>query len=110
MHEYPLARSILQTAEAYAGGAKVKKIALVIGESSGILGESLRMYFDLFAENTACEGAAIDIETLQSRLRCKSCGALFERKPFSFECPCGGEGRPTDIGREFYLKHIEVET
>ena len=85
------------------------QIDLVIGESSGVMGESLRMYFDIFAENTACEEAAIEIETIKPKLRCKACGEFFTRKPFSFECGCGGDGEPTDIGREFFIKSITVE-
>ena len=110
MHEYAITQSIIETAEKYAGGRTVKKIALVIGESSDIVGECIRLYFDIIAENTICESAAVEIETIKPMLRCKTCGRLFERKPFSFECPCcGGDGEPTEIGREFYIKHIEIE-
>jgi len=110
MHEYQLAKSILQSAAEHSCGARVIKIALVIGESSGVMGESLLMYFDLFAVNTICEEACIEIETVKPMLKCKACGAFFARKPFSFECDCGGEGEPTDIGREFYIKSIEVDS
>jgi len=109
MHEYSLAQSIIETAARYAGGAKVKKIALVAGGASGVMAESVRLYFGIIAENTPCAGAEIEIETVKPMLRCKSCGALFERKPFSFACFCGGEGEPTEIGREFYIKYIEAE-
>jgi len=109
MHEYSLAQSILRSVTEYAGGAKVVQIDLTIGESSGILGESLRMYFDIFAENTICEDAVIEIETIKTKLKCKACGILFERKPFSFECICGGDGAPTDIGREFFIQRITVD-
>ena len=108
MHEYSLAQSIFCSVTEHAGGAKVTQIELVIGESSGILGESLRMYFDIFAENTLCAEAMIKIETVKPKLKCKICGILFVRKPFSFECTCGGEGEPTEIGREFYIKSITV--
>ncbi|MCL2351529.1 MAG: hydrogenase maturation nickel metallochaperone HypA [Firmicutes bacterium] len=108
MHEYSLTRNIIETAAEYAGGAKVRKITLVAGEASGVSGESVRLYFGIIAENTPCAGAEIEIESVRPMLRCKSCGTLFERKPFSFECPCGGEGEPTEIGREFYIKSVEV--
>jgi len=108
MHEYSIAQNILQTVIEHANGAKVVQINLVIGESSGILGESLRMYFDIFAENTICEDAVVEIETVKPKLKCKICGTLFVRKPFTFECECGSEGEPTDIGREFYIKSITV--
>jgi len=110
MHEYPLTQRIIETAAKYAGGAKVRKISLVIGESSGVLGDSIRLYFDIIARGTVCADAEIEIESVRPMLRCAVCGALFERKPFSFACPCGGEGVPTEIGREFYVKQIEVET
>ena len=109
MHEYPLTQRIIETAAEYARGAPVRKIGLVIGGSSGVLGESIRLYFDLIAKGTACEAAEIEIETVTPMLKCKTCSALFERKPFCFACPCGGEGAPTEIGREFYVKYIEVE-
>ena len=109
MHEYSLAQSIIEIAAEYAGNSAVKKIALVIGESSGILGESISLYFDIIAKETVCGGAELEIETVKPMLKCKKCGSLFERKPFSFNCVCGGEGEPTEIGREFYIKHIEIE-
>jgi len=116
VHEYPVTQNIIEMAARYAAAAAedsenvtVKKIALVIGETSGIVGESVQLYFDLIAEGTVCEGAVLEIETVKPMLKCKACGMLFARKPFSFECECGGEGEPTEIGREFYVKHIEVE-
>ncbi|MCL2216728.1 MAG: hydrogenase maturation nickel metallochaperone HypA, partial [Defluviitaleaceae bacterium] len=99
MHEASIAESILHSATEHSGGAKVKQIDLVIGESSGILGDSLCMYFDIFAENTICQDAIIKIETVKPKLKCKVCGEFFVRKPFCFECDCGGDGEPTDIGR-----------
>ena len=108
MHEYALTQGIIETAEKHAGGARVSAIALVVGGASGVSSESLTMYFDLLAEGTACAGARLDMEYVAPLLRCVACGALFERKPFMFECACGGMGYPTDTGKEFYIKHIEV--
>ena len=116
MHEYPIALDIIETATRYATAeagegesVRVKKIALVIGESSGIVGESIKLYFDLIAEGTTCADAVLEIESVKPMLKCKVCGKLFARKPFMFDCECGGEGEPTEIGREFYVKYIEVE-
>ena len=109
MHEYTITQNIIKTVEEYARNLTVKKIVLVIGESSGILGESIKLYFDIIAENTVCSGAYLERETVKPMLKCKKCGLLFERKPFSFECVCGDEGSPTEIGREFSIKYIEVE-
>ena len=40
----------------------------------------------------------------------KNIDELFEKKLLSFDCPkCGGQGGPTDIGKEFYIESIEIE-
>lgn len=113
MHEYPITQQIIRTAEKHAkahDASRVTSIALVVGEYSGYIGDSIQMYFDVISKDTICEGARLAIEPVAPKLRCESCGALFTRKPFEFACPsCGGEGRPTEIGREFYIKEITVE-
>jgi hydrogenase nickel incorporation protein HypA/HybF len=115
MHEYPLTEQIIRTAEKYArqqGASKVSQIHLVVGEDSGCVADCISLYFDLIAKDTLCAQAQLTIKQVKPMLRCNSCGKLFVRKPFHFECPeenCSGEGRPTEIGREFYLESIEIE-
>lgn len=112
MHEYPVTVRIIEIAcaEAEKARGRVREIDLVVGDEAGFVGESIQMYFNVAARGTRCEGAHLKIERVKPKLRCSSCGALFERKPFSFSCPvCGGEGTPTDIGREFYVKSVKLE-
>jgi len=113
MHEYPITEQIIKIAEKHcagAGAARVTGITLVCGDYSGVVVESVDMYFSAISEGTLCEGATIKIERVEPELKCPSCGALFKRKPMSFACPeCGTDGEPTEIGKEFYIKEIEVE-
>ncbi len=113
MHEYPITENIVKMASEHcedSGGSKVKKIYLVCGENTGYVPDCITMLFEIIAEGTPCEGAHVEIETVKPKLRCSDCGELFERAPYSFRCPkCGGEGLPTDIGKEFYLDRILVE-
>lgn len=113
MHEYPITLEIIRIAEETArehGADHVEKIALVIGDLSGYVGESVNMYFDEISKGTACEGCRLEITRIRPKVECQTCGYIFERKPFSFECPaCGGQAVPTQIGTEFYIDHIEIE-
>lgn len=112
MHEYPITQRIIEIAQEYAiknNADEVKAINLVVGDYSGYVASSVELYFDIIAEGTMCQNAKLNIERVISKLRCNSCGELFVRKPYSFECPlCKGEGSPTEIGKEFYVKSIEV--
>jgi len=113
MHELPLARQIIGIAsQAAAGrsGGRVKTINLTVGDGSGYVADCVKLYFDLISEGTPCEGAELKIERVRPMLRCGACGGLFERRPFEFVCPdCGGEGEPTEIGREFRVSSVEIQ-
>ena len=113
MHEYSITQQIIKIAEkhcAEANAGKVTGITIVAGDYSGIIPESIDMYFSLISEGTLCEGAKLGIERIESKLLCPACGELFKRKPMSFACPkCGADGNPTEIGKEFFIKEIEVE-
>lgn len=113
MHEYPVTCEILRIAENYSkanGLRKVTQIGLVIGDDAGFIGDSIQMYFEALAVGSLCEGAQIVITHIRPKMRCSQCEALFERKWLSFNCPkCGGMGKPTEIGKEFYMDYIKVE-
>ncbi len=113
MHELPITQQIIKIASEHArdnGAIKVIKINLVVGEYSGFIGDSIAMYFDVISKGTLTEGAELSIRYVKPQLSCEKCGAYFERKRFSFDCPkCDGRGVPTKIGKEFYIESIEVE-
>ena len=113
MHEYPITLVIIRIAEKAAREGKasrVSKVSLVIGDLSGYVGDSVNMYFEEISKGTMCECADLEIRRIRPQVLCAGCGKTFERKPFLYTCPeCGGEARPTKIGTEFYIDHIEVE-
>ena len=112
MHEYPITVRIIEIAEEYAKkneADKVVAINLVVGDYSGYVSSSIELYFDIIAQDSLCKDAKLQIERIKPKLKCSSCGVLFLREPYTFTCPhCKGEGAPTDIGQEFYIKSIEV--
>jgi hydrogenase nickel incorporation protein HypA/HybF len=113
MHEYPITCQLVDLAcstAARLGAVRVRKITLVIGDDAGYVGDSIRLYFDAVAESTICAAADLEIVRVRPQLRCPDCGSLFSRQPFSFACPdCGADGHPTPVGKEFYMKSIEIE-
>lgn len=114
MHEYPITEQIVKIASDKAkenNARSVTRITLVVGEYSGFIGESIQMYFDVISKGTICEGAILEMENVKAKWRCPVCDITYTRKPLSFACPeCGQDGEPTTIGKEFYVKNIEVET
>lgn len=112
MHEYPITKRIIEISQEYANkydAKEVKQINLVVGDYSGYVASSIELYFEIIAEGSLCQDARLNIRRIKPMLKCKECDTLFERKPFSFECSsCGGQGSPTEIGREFYIESIEI--
>ena len=113
MHEFPITQQIVKIAEESAlknNAKKVLKISLVVGETSGIVEESVRMYFDIISKGTIAEGAELEVTRVEHQMFCTKCKKNFKREKYSFECPeCGEVGEPTEIGKEFYIKDIDVE-
>lgn len=113
MHEYPITQQIVKLAVESAlesNASRIIRISLVVGEMTGFVGDSIKMYFDAIAKDTIAEGAEIAIRYVKPQLKCTRCGEYFERQRYSFSCPsCDGQGAPTDIGKEFYIEDIEIE-
>ncbi len=112
MHDYHKALEMVSYAKEKAqelGKSKVIKISLTVGESSGYTPDSIRMYFNDVSKGTICEGAAVEIESVPSMLKCPKCGEVFERRLMHYECPkCGEEGAPSEIGTAVVIESIEA--
>ena len=68
MHEYPITEQIVKIAEKNckeAGASRVISVNLVVGDYSGLVPESIHMYFDLIAEGTVREGAEINMKRIK---------------------------------------------
>lgn len=113
MHEASVVEALVKIASDEAekrGAARVSAINLVVGETTGYMAESLEFYFRNFSRSTKLEGAALNVSYVKPKIRCPSCGLMFERRRFSFDCPeCGTPGVMTSVGNEFYIDTMEVE-
>lgn len=114
MHEYALTKRIVQivgdTAAAH-GASRVTAAHLVIGENTSVIPESVQMYYDIIARGTPAEGATLHVRVVKPEMHCPVCDKNFARPRFSFACPaCGALGNPTDVGNEFFVERVEIET
>ena len=114
MHEYSLTKQLVQILcdTATANGAKRVNCAhIVIGKNTAIIPESVQLYYDMIAKGTVAEGATLHMRIIEPEMHCQTCGKNFIRPRFSFACPvCGALGRPTEIGNEYYIERVELET
>jgi hydrogenase nickel incorporation protein HypA/HybF len=109
MHEYGIARGIVETAVQNAGSRKILKITLAVGDLSGILAESVAMYCDLIIQEKQGAAAEIIIKPVRAEFLC-TCGAQYSPEKRFDPCPsCGGIERNITRGTECTVESIEVE-
>lgn len=113
MHEYSVTQSMLSLALEKAGEAKASKITrinLVLGDLSGIVDECVQFYFDFLSQDTIAAGASLSFEKTPTKVRCRSCQAVFTPVGYDWACPDCHEARvEITSGRECYMESIEVE-
>ena len=113
MHELAVTESILEIALRHAeqaGANRITRLNLVIGELSGVVGDSVQFYWDVVSKGTAAEGAELHFERVPAKLRCLSCDHAFSLNGRDYACPeCGGERVVAAGGDDFQLESIEVE-
>lgn len=113
MHEFAITQSMLDLVleEARkAGGKKVEKVNLVIGDMSGVVDECVRFYFEFMSKDTIAKGATLSFQRVPMRARCYNCGEPFIPKEFDWSCPCCQNNQIEIVaGNELRVESIEVE-
>jgi hydrogenase nickel incorporation protein HypA/HybF len=104
MHEYSIVQSLMAHIEAQARehhAVAVHRVAVRIGELSGVEPELLRTAYDLIKERTLC--AAVE-----AKWACRSCGSPVP-PGLALRCPeCHSPARLV-AGDEILLDRIELE-
>lgn len=109
MHELGIAQNIVEIVANHAQGAPVVRVAIEIGQLSGISAEAMQFCFQSCIQGTPLEGARLDIEEVPGLGRCQSCGALVRLEvPFGM-CPhCEGVRLAIVQGCDLKVKELEV--
>lgn len=93
------------------GQRPVTRVRLSIGRLSGVFVDSIRFCFDLVAEGTTLEGAALEIEEPAGYGRCRDCGVEFDVDDPIVLCPaCSGADVDVLSGRDLRIVSVEVRT
>jgi hydrogenase nickel incorporation protein HypA/HybF len=110
VHELALSSAIVNTVVKHADGRHVSLVSLRVGRLRQVVPETLEFYFEFVARDTICEGARLEQEIVEARLRCTPCGGEWEIEIPAFRCPsCGGSDVVVASGDEFEVESIEVE-
>ena len=110
MHELSLSSAIVNTVVKHARGRRVTVVNLRVGKMRQVVPDTLEFYFEFVARGTVCEGARLEQEVIDARLRCNECGHEWEIEIPAFRCPqCTGSDVEIASGNEFEVESIEVE-
>jgi hydrogenase nickel incorporation protein HypA/HybF len=112
LHELSITQSILEIVleQARTNEAnEVVRVDLVIGRLTGIVSDSVRLYFGILAEDTIARGAELRFEEIETSLRCRDCNTTFLADGDIWSCPaCKGLSAEIIAGRECHVKSIVV--
>jgi hydrogenase nickel incorporation protein HypA/HybF len=108
VHEMSIASSVVEICAEQAGGARVTRVTLEIGQLSAVMPEAIRFCFDVCARDTLVEGAALEIIETPGQARCLACGAtLALEEPFG-QCECGSVDLELISGQQLKIRQMEV--
>ena len=109
MHELSLSSAVVNTVVKHAEGRRVELVSLRIGRLRQVVPETLEFYFDFVARDTVCDGAKLEYEIIEARLRCNPCAQEWGIEIPAFRCPtCGGSDVEVASGNEFEVESIEI--
>lgn len=112
MHEYAVTESILEIVQSEAdkaGGGRVERITVVIGELSTFVDDSIEFYFQALSEGTVAEGAELIFEKIEARAICCDCGNEFKPNSIYYSCPeCHSPVFDVKQGQELYVDNLEI--
>jgi hydrogenase nickel incorporation protein HypA/HybF len=111
VHELSLSSAIVNTAAKHADGRRVTAVNLRVGRLRQVIPDTLEFYFEFVARDSVCEGATLNQEVIDARLRCTPCSYEWAIEIPAFRCPrCSGSDVSVAAGNEFEVESIEVES
>ena len=108
MHELAITQSVIEMITERIPGEQVIVVRLEIGKLAGIVPDAVAFCFELAAQGTNVEGAALEITQPPGTFRCRTCGKQFEHDDLIALCPCGSADLTVLSGQELRITSVEV--
>lgn len=121
MHEMPVTQAMLNMVLEQAGGRRVLRIRLRVGELSPVVPHSVALFFEYLSRGTNAEGARLEVERAPLETTCPACGARqmypvpHDLRPqivlataLARGCPCGARALKLTGGSGFDLIDLEI--
>jgi hydrogenase nickel incorporation protein HypA/HybF len=108
MHELAIAESVVSTVLGRTERQHVSLVRVRVGRLSGVVPDALTFCFELATAGTPLEGAALEIEVVQGRGHCRTCGSDFPLADAFLLCDCGSADVELLAGRELAVASVEV--
>ncbi len=111
MHELSLCRSIYSIAHRAAGGRRVLRIRLDVGELRQVIPETLCYCWGIVTDETPLAGSELAINHIAAIIACKDCGAQTRMRgiPMLVCGECGSGQVRVVSGEEFLLCSLDVK-
>jgi len=110
MHELGLIQAAMEEIARAAQAnniCRIVKVKLVVGKMNGALPDALQFAFKVLTPETIFEGADLEIEEVDIRLRCPACGRETVVGEITCWCPACGTRAEIVAGRELYIEYFE---
>ncbi len=113
MHELGIAASILdcvQTEAERRPGSHISKVAIRLGELSGVDADALQFGFECLVKDTELEPLALEIDPIPRMQRCPQCGHEFRMTDYDPQCRrCGEFVTQCISGEQLEIAYMEVD-
>jgi hydrogenase nickel incorporation protein HypA/HybF len=110
VHELSIAAAIVDVACQHAAGRRVTKVFVRIGHLRQVVPSALAFSFEVVAQGTPVEGAALETEAVAAEGICRRCGARSRLEAFPLQCAaCGGFDLEITAGEELLVESLELE-
>jgi hydrogenase nickel incorporation protein HypA/HybF len=108
MHELAITESIVSGVRERLGEVRVTRVILDIGKLSAVVPGAIEFCFELCAQGTPLEGAALEIHEQPAAGSCRTCGAQLELEGPIPACPCGSVDIQISSGEQIRVRAVEV--